>query len=74
MSIVHDSSRFYVETYFDTLRVHLVILLWSRPIQTSIPFLADEQVREVDFLELEFDWFNELCGNKLRRLTAFDND
>ena len=44
----------------DTLGIHLVVLLRLRPIQSSIPFLANEQVRKVDFLEFELDWLNEL--------------
>ena len=56
--------------YLDTLGVHLVILLWSRPVQSRITFLANEQVREVHLLELQLDWLDELLCHELSRFTA----
>ena len=51
----------------NTFCVHLVEFIWSRPVQTGITFLADEQVGEVDLFEFQLDWIDELlrdfCGS-----------
>lgn len=47
-------------THLDTLGIHLVPLVRFGPIQPSITLLANEQVREVDFLEFKLDGLDEL--------------
>lgn len=47
------------QTHLDTLRVHLIILVGLGPVQSGVPLLADQQIREVDLLEFQLDWFDE---------------
>lgn len=61
---VRGSGR-SASTHLDSLGVHLVPLVWLRPVEPSVSFLTDEEVREVDFFELEFDGCDELSGDKL---------
>ena len=67
-----DSDRNDVqsETYLNALRVHLVVLFWFGPIQPSITFLVDEQIRIVDLFELQFYGLHELLSYKFRCLAA----
>jgi len=51
---------FQENTHLNTLGVHFVMLLRLRPVESCIPLFAYEQVREVDFFELEIDRLNEL--------------
>lgn len=59
------------DTNLDTLRIHLVVLLGLGPIQSRVSLLVDQQVRKIDLLELEFDRFDELCGNKVGSLAPY---
>lgn len=56
--------------HLNALRVHLVVLIRPRPVQTGISFLADEQVREINLLELELDRLDEFLCDELGRFTA----
>ena len=56
----------------DAFSVHLIILFGFRPVQAGVTFLADEEVGEVHFLELQFDWLNEFGRNEFGRLGPFD--
>ena len=50
---------------FDTLAVHLVVLVWPGEVQPGVPLLVDEQVGMVHFHELKLDRFDELFRDKL---------
>lgn len=58
-------------THLDSLRVHLVVLVGLGPVESRVPLLADEEVREVDLLKLELDRLDELGRYELRRLGAW---
>ena len=56
-------------TNLNTFCVHLIVFVWPGPVQTGVTLLADEEVWEVDFFELELDGFDELSSDKLGCLT-----
>lgn len=62
--LVHSNA------HLDSLGVHFVVFVGLCPIQTRVPFLANKQVREVDFLKLQFDGFLELCRHQFSCLGA----
>ena len=62
-------SRERAGVYLYTLRVHLVVLLWLRPVQPSITLLANQKVREIHLLELQLDWLDELARHEVCSLT-----
>ena len=57
-------------SHLNTLGIHLVILFHFGPVQTGIPFLADEQIRPVDLFEFKSDRFDEFCSNKFSGFTS----
>ena len=52
----------------DTLGVHLIVRLWTRPVQTSIALLVDQQVGKVDLFELESNRLDKRLAHVLGRL------
>ena len=59
-----------MQTYLDTLGVHLVVLVRSCPVQTSVTLFANEQVGVVHLLEFKLDWLDELLCDELGRLRS----
>jgi len=53
-----------------SLAVHFVVFVGVGEVQASVAFLVDEQVREVAFLELQFDRFDEGCTDLFGGLLA----
>lgn len=65
-------------TNLNTLCIHLIILLWSSPIQSGISLFADEEIREIHFLEFQLDGLDklrsyQLCGFSACRKESFVN-
>ena len=47
----------------DSFAIHLVVFVRSSEVETGVSLLVDQQVRMVNFLELELDRLDELLGH-----------
>lgn len=59
-------------THLNTFGIHLIIFFWLGPVKARVSFLANQQIWEVNFLELQFDWFNEFHSHEIGSLFAFE--
>ena len=74
MTLQYHLTPHLPSTYLNALRIHLIILLRPCPIQSRIPLLVDQQIREIDLLKLELDRSLKFCRYKVRRFTTKPHD
>lgn len=60
IALIRNTIDIEQATDLDTLRIHLIILLWIGPVKAGVSLLADKQIREIHLFKFQFYRLDEL--------------